>query len=139
MKPGGLGWNRGSLLHLQPVRQEGGNVWTLPALAAIVTLTETYWVHGHHAHPLQGPSSAFSYAVLWGYHILDTEEVTGRDEGKLNFNMISPPPPPPLPSLSSKLQTTFRAILVKGKRNFEGLDILKTQQQLMSKKVPMHT
>ena len=74
----------------------------------------------------QGPSSAFSYAVLWGYHILDTEEVTGRDEGKLNFNMIPPPPthpPLPLPSLSSKLQTTFRAILVKGKGNFEGLDI----------------
>ena len=88
VKPGGLGWNRASLLHLQPVRQEGGNVWTLPALAAIVTLTETYWVHGHHAHPLQGPSSAFSYAVVWGYHVLDAEEamfVTDRDKGQAYF------------------------------------------------------
>ena len=42
----------------------------------------------------QGPSSAFSYAVVWGYHILDTEEVIGRDEGKLNFNMIPPSPTP---------------------------------------------
>jgi hypothetical protein len=92
-----------------------------------MTLMETYQVHHHlNPDPFQGPSSAFSYAVLWGYHILDTEEVTGRDEGKLNFNMIPPlptHPPLPLPSLSSKLQTTFRAILVKGKGNFEGLDI----------------
>lgn len=39
---------------------------TLPALAAIVTLTETYRVHRYeNAHPFQGPSSAVSRAVVW--------------------------------------------------------------------------
>lgn len=36
----------------------------------------------------QGPSSAFSYAVVWGYHVLDAEEamfVTDRDKGQAYF------------------------------------------------------
>ena len=89
MKPGGLGWNRGSLLHLQPVRQEARNFPTLPELAFIMTLMETYQVHHHlNPDPFQGPSSAFSYAVVWGYHVLDAEEamfVTDRDKGQAYF------------------------------------------------------
>jgi hypothetical protein len=68
----------------------------LPALAAIVTLTETYQVQGHlNVHPFQGPSFAFSYAV----HVLDAVEaifVTGRDKGKLIINLMTPPFPPNL-------------------------------------------
>lgn len=62
-RPGGRGWVRRSLLHSRPVRQaqavadEAGNFPTLPAPAAIVTLTETYPVHRHgNAHPF--PESA---------------------------------------------------------------------------------
>lgn len=68
---------------------------TLPALAAIVTLTETYRVHRHgNAHPFQGPSSAVSRAVVWRCHVIDAVEamfVTGREEGKLIFNMVPAP------------------------------------------------
>lgn len=43
---------------------EAGNFPTLPAPAAIVTLTETYPVHRHgNAQPAPGPSSAVSRAV----------------------------------------------------------------------------
>ena len=70
----------------------------MPALAAIVTLTETYQVQGHlNVHPFQGPSFAFSYAVVWGCHVLDAVEaifVTGRDKGKLIINLMTPPIPP---------------------------------------------
>lgn len=63
---------------------------TLPALAAIVTLTETYPVHCHgNAHPFQGPSYPLSLAVVRGCHVNDAVEamfVEGREEGKLIFN-----------------------------------------------------
>lgn len=79
----------------QAVADEAGNFPTLPALAAIVTLTETYRVHRHgNAHPFQGPSSAVSRAVVWGCHVIDAVEamfVTGREEGKLIFNMVPAP------------------------------------------------
>jgi hypothetical protein len=75
---------------------------TLPALAAIVTLTETDLVQHHlNAHPFQGPSFAFSYGVVWTYHIFDTVEVifvTGREEGNLIFDMI-PLPHSPAPTI----------------------------------------
>lgn len=68
---------------------------TLPAQAAIVTLTETYRVHRHgNAHPLQGPSSAVSRAVVRTCHVSDAAEamfVTGREVGKLVLSMTPAP------------------------------------------------